>query len=83
MGKTIKKMQTKKYKHYDSKNDIFYIGIKRGPEMECAEVAPGICVELDGGRNVIGIEILHASKLFRSATLKSRIPSRQKLLQRT
>ena len=38
---------------------------KSGIEEEFAEIAPGVSVELDKRGNVIGVEILNASKVLR------------------
>ena len=38
---------------------------KEGTENEVIELAPGIVLELDEERKVIGIELLNASSLFR------------------
>lgn len=55
--------------NYDEKSDVLYIAVKEGIEEEFIEVAPGVNVELDGKGEVIGVEILNASR-----TLKSVIP---------
>ena len=52
--------------NYDSKSDIIYIAAKKGKEEEFIEIAPGINVELDEHGQVIGIEILNASKVLKS-----------------
>jgi len=65
MEKVMSKIKQKNIINYDSKSDVFYVGIKNGEEQECVEVAPGINVELDQSNQVIGIEILHASKIFK------------------
>jgi len=61
MAKTMKKII-----NYDQKSDVLYIGVKRGVEEEFVEVSPGINVELDSKGQVIGIEILSASRILRS-----------------
>lgn len=58
-------MSTKSLINYDSKADILYIVAKKGREEEFIEIAPGINVELDDKGEVIGIEIINASKIFR------------------
>lgn len=50
---------------YDSKVDVLYIATKSGAEEEFVEVVPGIQVELDRKKQVIGIEILNASRFFK------------------
>ncbi len=49
---------------YDQERDILYIA-KEGVEEEFVEVYPGINVELDKSRNLIGIEILRASFILK------------------
>ncbi len=51
---------------YDTKIDALYIIAKKGTEEEFVEVAPGVNVELNDQGDVIGIEILNASKVLRS-----------------
>lgn len=50
---------------YDSESDVLYIVTKKGAEESVVEISPGINVELNERSEVIGIEILHASKLFK------------------
>lgn len=54
-----------KFVRYDSVSDTLYIVAGRGTEEEFVEVAPGVHVELNAKGDVIGIEILKASKFFR------------------
>lgn len=63
---------------YDRENDVLYFGIRGGAEEEYVEVAPGINVELDRKRQVIGIEVLNASKVLRpvAKSLESRALAR-------
>jgi len=49
---------------FDKDSDILYIVTKKGPEEEFVEVAEGINVELDEKKNVVGIEILNASRFL-------------------
>ena len=51
--------------NYDSESDVVYIVVRKGPEETVVEVAPGINVELDEKGEIIGIEILRASKFFK------------------
>ncbi len=51
---------------YDSKVDVLYIATKKGAEEEFIEVVPGVQVELNRKREVIGIEILSASRFLKS-----------------
>lgn len=58
-------MNNKPIINYDSKSDTIYIVAKRGTEEEFVEIVPGINVEIDEKGEVIGIEILNASKFLR------------------
>ncbi len=60
----MKNLKAKKLVHYDRESDVFYIGLRGGEEDEYVEVAPGVGVELNEDGQVIGIEILNASKLL-------------------
>ena len=62
------------HSYYDLEGDVFYIRMKGGAEEEFAEVAPGVSVELNKRKEIIGIEILNASKVFKplSQALSSR-----------
>lgn len=51
--------------NYDKESDIIYIVTKKGTEDNIIEVSPGINVELNDKGEVIGIEILNASKLLK------------------
>ncbi|MBU2483367.1 MAG: DUF2283 domain-containing protein [Proteobacteria bacterium] len=55
----------KSFVHYDLESDVLCIVTKEGEEDSFVEVAPGVNVELDGQGEVIGIEILHASKFLK------------------
>lgn len=52
--------------HYDEKSDSLFICIQKGEEESFEEVAPGINVELDEHKNIIGIEILKVSRFGES-----------------
>ena len=51
----------KKY-NYDKKSDSLYIHLKDGEEEIFEEVVPGINIEFDENNDIIGIEILKASR---------------------
>ncbi|MBI4050734.1 MAG: DUF2283 domain-containing protein [Candidatus Doudnabacteria bacterium] len=55
----------KKLIHYDKQGDVLYFGVQKGAEEEYVEIAPGIAVELNSKGEVIGIEVLNASKVLR------------------
>ncbi len=52
---------SKRY-HYDPESDSLYICVREGEEDSFEEIVPGINVEFDENQEVIGIEILNASR---------------------
>lgn len=58
-------MNNKPLLHYDSKSDTIYIVTRKGKEEEFIEVAPGINVEFNKKGEVVGIEILDASRFLK------------------
>lgn len=50
---------------YDKRSDALWFLIKSGVEEEHREVAPGISVELGKNGELLGIEILNASKVVK------------------
>ena len=54
----------KKY-NYDKESDSLFINIKEGEEESFEEIAPGINIELNENSEVIGIEILKASRFLK------------------
>lgn len=59
----------KKQYNYDEKSDSLHIGIKDGEEDSFEEIVPGINVELDEKGNVLGVEILKASRFNKNLKL--------------
>ncbi len=59
--------------YYDVDKDILYLA-RQGQEEEFFELAPGVNVELDQDKNLLGIEIFQASKVLRDVldSLKNR-----------
>lgn len=51
--------------------DVLYFFLKKGEEKEAIEVAPGVTLELNEQKEIIGIEILDASKFLNSYILKN------------
>lgn len=51
----------------DERGDAIWFVLKRGEESEVIELAPGINVELDNSKNLIGIEIMNFSRLSSSS----------------
>lgn len=60
----MKNVDSKQSVNYDSGSDVLYIGVQKGIEEEFVEVAPGVNVELNKDRKVIGVEILNASQVL-------------------
>ena len=60
--------------NYDQKSDSLFIYLKEGEEESFEEIAPGINIELDENNDIIGVEVLKASRftedLKGSVTLK-------------
>lgn len=52
--------------HYDADMDALSVVIRHGSEEEFKEIAPGVSVEFDKKKQVIGFEILNASRHFRT-----------------
>ena len=50
---------------YDPSSDVLYIATRKGVEEEFTEIAPGVNVELDQKGNVLGVEILRASRTLK------------------
>lgn len=63
-----KKSLKKKWQvHYDSKADILYMVYKKGPIEETIEAAPGVHLEYAQNKELVGVEFLDASHLFKKA----------------
>jgi uncharacterized protein YuzE len=58
--------QTKKKIYYDKKTDSLWINVQSGVENEHKEVSPGISIELGNNGELLGVEILNASKVLGS-----------------
>lgn len=50
--------------NYDSQVDILYLA-REGQEEKVVEIYPGINLEMDSNGELIGVEILQASKLLK------------------
>ena len=53
--------------HYDPQSDVLYFLVQDGEEERFVEVAEGVNVELDEEGQLLGVEILNASRFLRSA----------------
>lgn len=60
----MKKTNQKIY--YDKKTDVLWLFIKSGLEEIHQEISPGVSVELNKKGEVLGIEILNASRVLGS-----------------
>jgi len=63
-------MKTGTLKYYED-SDVLYFFLKEGMETKSLEAAPGITVELNDKNEIIGIEILDASKFMQEYVLKT------------
>ena len=59
----MKKVKEKIF--YDKKSDVLWFLVKSGVEYEHKEVSSGVSVELGKNGELLGIEILNASKVLR------------------
>ena len=64
-------MKKKNNLEYFKKDDAIFFCIKEGLEYESVEVAPDVTVELGKNNEIIGIEMLNASKHFRKNIISS------------
>ena len=62
-------MKTGTLKYYED-SDVLYFFLKKGAETKSIEAAPGITVELNQKNQVIGIEILEATKFIQDYVMK-------------
>jgi uncharacterized protein YuzE len=53
--------------HYDPQSDVLYFLVRDGEEERFVEVAEGVSVELDQEGQLLGVEILNASRFLRVA----------------
>lgn len=59
------KVQPGKLQYYED-SDVLYYLLEEEEEDSFVEVAPGVTVELNEQKEIIGIEILEASKFMKS-----------------
>lgn len=57
-------------KYYEN-DDVLYFFLKKGIETRSVEAAPGITIELNNKNQIIGIEILDASKFIQEYIIKT------------
>lgn len=56
---------------YFEENDVLYYLISEGEEEEAIELAPGVTVELNKEKEIIGIEILDASRFMNTFVVEN------------
>ena len=56
---------------YFEKDDVLHLAISDEPEAGSVELSPNITVELNGEGEMIGIEILEASRFIRDSIMES------------
>ncbi len=56
---------------YFEKDDVLHLVITDEPEMGSVELSPNITVELNAKGEMIGIEILEASRYIRDSVMES------------
>ena len=66
----------KKYVSYDEGSDSLYIFAKIGREEDVVELVPGVNIELNKSGEVIGIEILRASRFLQEIPKPRTTPQR-------
>ena len=57
--------------NYFEKDDIIHIKVKDGEEANSVEISPNVTAELDEDNDIIGVEILNASKYLRDNILET------------
>jgi len=63
----VKKTQAR----YDAEADVLYLVSRRGRIARSHEVAPGITLEYNGKDEIVGIEVLHASRVLADNVIAS------------
>lgn len=56
---------------YFEQEDVLHLAITDEPESRSLELSPGITIELNDKDEMIGVEILNASKFLHDAVLES------------
>ena len=56
---------------YFEKDDVLHIAVSDEPEAGSVELTPDVTVELNAKGELIGIEILNASRFIRDAVIES------------
>ena len=56
--------------HYDEKTDALYLRLDESKVVESEEVKPGIVVDFNARKKVVGIEVLNLRRRLRKTDLK-------------
>ena len=56
--------------HYDEKSDALYLRLDESAIIESEEVQPGIVLDYNDNKQVVGVEILRVKERVPSADLK-------------
>ena len=56
---------------YDTKADVLYLFSEAGETASSIEVSPGITVEFGDAANILGVDILRASKVLMEKVIAS------------
>lgn len=56
---------------YFEEDDILHLVVAGGPEASSVELSPDVTVEMDAQGQIIGVEILNASRFMRDSILDS------------
>jgi uncharacterized protein YuzE len=64
-------MNTESKVQYDAKADVLYLFSENGEIAHSIEVSPGITVEFGDAGNILGVEILRASKVLTEKVIAS------------
>ena len=57
--------------HYYEDSDVLYYLISEGEEEKAIELSPGVTVELNKEKEIVGIEILDASKFMKTFVIEN------------
>ena len=62
-------MKKSRYKfEYDRETDAAYLKLSDGKIVTSEEVEPGLVVDFDSEKEIVGVEILHFARRFQNAT---------------
>jgi uncharacterized protein YuzE len=67
----MESMMAESKARYDAKADVFYLVCDQGEMARSIEVSPGITVEFGDAGNILGVEILRASKVLTEKVIAS------------